>query len=129
MENCKSDLTKVVYGVPQDSSLGPLLFLLYVNDLPLASQFDTTLFADDTFLAMSDNNLFKLQNRVNTELRKIDLWMKKNKLRLNYSKTHYLLLDKQLNRSCSTNFNISLNSIVIKHIKSIKYLGFILTKT
>ena len=77
MENCKSDLTKIGYGVPQGSSLGPLLFLLYINDLPLASQFDTILFADDTFLAMSDNNLFKVQNKVNTELRKIDLWMKK----------------------------------------------------
>ena len=77
IENCKSDLTKIDNGVPQGSSLGPLLFLLYVNDLLLASQFDTILFADDTFLAMSDNNLFKLQNRVNTELRKIDLWMKK----------------------------------------------------
>ena len=73
MENCKSDLTKIECGVPQGSSLGPLLFLWYINDLPLASQFDTILFADDTFLAMSDNNLFKLQNRVNTELRKIDL--------------------------------------------------------
>ena len=77
MENCKSDLTKIECGVPQGSSLGPLLFLLYVNDLPLASQFDTILFADDTFLAMSGNNLFKLQNKANTELQKNDLWMKK----------------------------------------------------
>ena len=128
MENCKSDLTKIEYGVSQGSSLGPLLFLLYVNDLPLASQFDTILFADDTFLAMSGNNLSKLQQIVNTELRKIDLWMKKNKLQLNYSKTHYLLLDKQLNRSCSTNFNISFNSINIKRIKSIKYLGIYFDK-
>ena len=52
-------------------------FFLYINDLPLASQFDTILFADDTFLALSDNNLSKLQSRVNIELRKIDFWMKK----------------------------------------------------
>ena len=45
--------------------------------LPLASQFDTILFADDTFLVMSDNNLSKSQSRSNTELRKIDFWMKK----------------------------------------------------
>ena len=77
---------------------------------------------------MSDNNLSKLQNRVNTKLRKIDFWMKKKKLQLNYSKTHYLMLDKQLNRSCSTNFNISLNSINIKRIKSIKYLGTYIDK-
>ena len=128
MENCKSDLTKIEYGVPQGSFLGPLLFLFYVNDLPLASQFDTILFADDTFLAMSDNNLFKLQNRVNTKLRKIDLCMKENKFQLNYSKAHYLLLDKQLNRSCSTNLNISLNSIDLKRIKSIKYLGIYIDK-
>ena len=57
--------------------LGRYFFFLYINDLPLASQFDTILFADDTFLALSDNNLSKLQSRVNIELRKIDLWMKK----------------------------------------------------
>ena len=72
---------------------------------------------------MSDYNLSKLQNRVNTELRKIDLWMKKNKLLLNHSKTHQFLLDKQLNRLCPTNFNVSLNSMNIKCMKSTKYLG------
>ena len=92
-----------------------MIFLWLVN-------FDTILFADDTFLAMSDNILFKLQDRVNIEQRKINLWMRKKKLQLNYSKTHYLLLDKQLNRSYLTNFNVSLNSINIKCIKSIKYL-------
>ena len=68
-----SSLRKVDCGVPQGSSLGTLLFLLYVNDLPLMSQFTTTLFADDTLLALSDDNLAKLECRVNVQLRHIDL--------------------------------------------------------
>ena len=60
---------------------------------------------------------------MNTGLHKIDLWMKKNKLQLNYLKAHYLLFDNQLSRSCSTNFNVFLNSNDIKQIRSVKYVG------
>ena len=74
--------------MPQGSLLGPLLFLLYNNDLPLASEFDTILLANDTFLALSDYKLSKLQGRVKIELSKIDLWMKTNKFHMNYIKTH-----------------------------------------
>ena len=82
-------------GVLQGSSLGPLLFLPYVYDQPLISQFSTTLFEDDTLLALSDGNLAKLESSVSAQLRNIDRWFKQNKLTLIYTKTTNLLFNKQ----------------------------------
>ena len=79
----KSDLNKVKRGVPQGSTLGPLLFLIYVNDLPYISNFTTKLFADDTVLTMTNSCITTLQHDVNKELTKIDEWMRLNKLSLN----------------------------------------------
>ena len=75
-----SKLCKIEYGVPQGSVLGPLLFSLYVNDLPNVSNFETTLFADDTNLHIFHNNINILQSVVKNEIKKIDTWMKLNKL-------------------------------------------------
>jgi len=74
--NYKSQLAEISYGVPQDSSLGPLLLLLYIIDLPQASQLDTTLFADDTYLTLSDKSITNLECKVNYELIKIEEWLK-----------------------------------------------------
>ena len=66
--NSKSKPLKMDCDIPQGSSLGPLLFILYVNDLPQVSEFSTTLFADDTYLAQSDKSLVSLETKVNTQL-------------------------------------------------------------
>ena len=86
----KSKLGKVACGVHQGSSLGPLLFFLCVNNLLLASQFDTTLLADDTYSTLGDKSLSGLELKANNELRKIDTWMRSNKLSLNHFKSCYI---------------------------------------
>ena len=63
-----SSFHSVKYGVPQGSALGPILFLLYVNDLPNVSKFETTLFADDTNVHMSHHNIQFLQQEVSHEI-------------------------------------------------------------
>ena len=84
----KSIFHEVSFGVPQGSVLGPILFLLYVNDLPNVSNFKTTLFADDANLNMSHSSIQTLQLLVNQEIIKVDEWLKNNKLTLNYKKSN-----------------------------------------
>ena len=88
----KTPELKVTCGVPQGSILGPLLFLLYVNDLYKASKVLTPImFADDTNLFYAHKNLNLLYHTVNSELQKINEWFKANKLSLNLKKTTYSL--------------------------------------
>ena len=103
--------------------LGPLLFLLYVNDLPQMSQLSTTLFADDTLLSLSDANLSRLENRVNTLLQYIAQQLNQKKLRLNYFKILYLLFNKQSHGPISLNFLSHINQKEISRNESVKYLG------
>jgi len=92
----KTPELKVTCGVPQGSILGPLLFLLYVNDLYKASKVLTPImFADDTNLFYAHKNLNVLYHTVNSELQKINEWFKANKLSLNL---------KKLLTLCSTHF-------------------------
>ena len=87
-----SDHLKITCGVPQGSVLGPLLFLIYINDLPNVSKFLTFfLFADDTNIYFKSHDLIHLQKIMNRELRKVKKWLDANCLALNIDKTNFVI--------------------------------------
>lgn len=113
-------------GVPQGSILGPLLFVIYINDLPKISNVcQFFLYADDTAIFVRDKNADALQERLNTTLPKISEWLQSNFLSLNTSKTVY---QNYSNHKTATHFVVQIDSVNIEHKETILYLGIYIDK-
>ena len=108
--NYKSETKTITCGVPQGSILGPLLFLLYINDLSTVSDdIFSILFADDSNLFISGKDINVLCDKMNNALKEIQQWLYCNKLSLNVLKTHYMFFTSlkkqvpdQVIRICNT---------------------------
>ena len=109
--------------MPQGSVLGPLLFLLYINDFWCsARKLDFHLFADDANLFNSHTRLQYLELNLNEQLSNVDVWLSANKLSLNIDKTHFVIFYPPQKK---TNYNVILKirNYQIEEKQSIKYLG------
>ena len=110
-------------GVPQASILGPLLFLCYVNDMPMSVKCKLLLYADDSTLIISGSDPKVIADTLSFELNSCRQWLMDNKLSLHLGKTESILFGSKRKLRKVTSFEVKCNNEVIQNDDSVKYLG------
>lgn len=110
-------------GVPQGSVLGPLLFNLYINDIStVINKCSVHLFADDTMITASGDNIHEIINVINEDLSNFSTWLKYNKLKLNVEKTKFMIIG----HNTEIHDDVKIDDTKIEEVAEFKYLGVIL---
>jgi hypothetical protein len=94
-----SEWEPIRYGIPQGSILGPLFFILYINEKTMVISANRVLFADDTSMIITKSDPMEFTKTINRNIIKINRWFKSNSLSLNTDKTHFLQFHTKINQS------------------------------
>jgi len=125
VNGCISENRSLTCGIPQGTILGPLLFLLYINDLPICLSYSQPrMYADDTHLTYADNDLSTIELNLNQDLANVSEWLIANKLTLNKSKTEFMLIgSRQRLGTFDDAPSLMINGAPIKQVFNSKSLG------
>ena len=124
-KNHKSESNAVPVGIPQGSVLGPLLFIIYCNDMPkLLKYCSSVIFADDTTIYHIGTNQTEVYQDMNSDLETLSDWFKANKLSVNASKTKYMVFKcKKSAEAQTTQPDLYIDNEVLEKVPVTKFLG------
>ena len=114
----------ITSGVPQGSILGPLMFLLFINDMPNCIKHSTVdMYADDTLIYVSHNNVDLIEKYLNEDLECLTKWLENNRMKANVNKTKVMLLGTPNRTSQVNHIKVVMNGIDVENVDCFKYLG------
>ena len=119
-----SSKTRITYGVPQGSILGPLLFVIYINDIPGIADFAKfILYADDANIIITGHNIVEIEEQLSRLSAALLKWVNENGLKLNLRKTNYMIFSRQNMRD---NLNVMLGNTPIERKSEARFLGILI---
>ena len=126
-DGIKSDTSVLKCGVPQGSIQGPLLFIMFTNDIFNVSELlFTVLYADDTCVLVGGKDLENIISCLNNELKNISTWLIANKLSLNVKKPYYIIFHRARIKVPQNHLSLHMDNYTLSKTQNLKYLGVIL---